>query len=91
MPHQVGNLQIFQIDRLVGSEQFQRCLMMKVSPLAFDRLMCPLKVPDGFPMAVAALLALRDTALCFRQLLFTSAMQMRILYDYPISGDEKHL
>jgi hypothetical protein len=65
--------------------------MVKVGALAFDRLMRPLKVPDGFPTAVAALLALGDAALRFRQLLFTSAMQTRILYDYPIGSDEKHL
>src|SRR5258706_11153817 len=57
IPDHVADLQIFQIDRVGGSQQCNRRLMMKVCPLAPHMLMLAGQHLDGLFAAVAALLA----------------------------------
>ncbi len=91
IPYHVGDLQIFEVDRVVLAQQPERRLVVEVEPLAFDVLMRPLKQPNGLASAVAALLAAGDDPLRFLQALLTTAMQARILHHGAIRRDEKDL
>jgi hypothetical protein len=72
--YHVGDLQVFEVNGVVGSEQMQRGLMMEVGALALHRLMRPLKQSDRLAPTVAALLATAHDALRLGDLLLTTPM-----------------
>jgi hypothetical protein len=61
--HQVGDPQIFELDRVVQPEQRQRGLVVKVGVVPLHRLVRPLQVAHSRAAALAALLATRTAAL----------------------------
>jgi hypothetical protein len=89
IPHQVGDPQVFEIDRVVLAQQRQRGFVMEVGALALDVLMRLAELGDGFAPSLAALLAASDAAVRFDQLLLPAPIVTGILHRQPISGDEK--
>jgi hypothetical protein len=72
--YQVGELQIFEVDRAILAEQGPRGLVVKVGALSLDRLVRPLEARYRLAPALAPLLAFGDAALRLRQLLLIPAM-----------------
>jgi hypothetical protein len=63
VPHHVGRLYVFVIDRVVRSYQRQRCLMVEVYPLPAYPLMRSGEQPHCLLATTAALLAPSDAPL----------------------------
>src|SRR5260221_8354590 len=78
VPHQVGHLQVFVIDRVVLPDQRKRLLMMEVLPYPADRLMGLRQELDRLAPAMAALLAPRHAALGSPQVQFGDAEDARV-------------
>jgi hypothetical protein len=91
IPDHIGDLQIFEVERVVLTQQGERRLVLEVEPLPLDVLMRPLKVAHRLAPAVTARLATRDDALRFRQSLFTPPMQAWIFHHASIGSAEKDL
>ncbi len=91
VPQQVGDLQVFQIDRVVGAQQRQRRLVVEVGPLSPDRLVRASEARDGLAPSVAAPLAARDAALRLCQLLLPPPVVAGILDDPGVRRDEEDL
>src|SRR5258708_4797121 len=65
VPCQVGDPQVFEIDRVVQQEQRQRGLVVKVCALSLHPLVRPLETAHGLAAALAPLLATTDAPLRF--------------------------
>jgi hypothetical protein len=61
VPGHICNPQVLQIDRVVGSQERERRLVMEVSALTLHGLMCPCQHSHGFAATVAPLFLRRDT------------------------------
>jgi hypothetical protein len=87
----VGHAQIFEIDGVVGSEQGERRLLVKVSALPSNLLMLPLEQCHGLLPALAPLLPTCDPSLRLLERLFSLQEETWVLHLLPIRRDEELL
>src|SRR5262249_21233031 len=89
--YHVGDPQIFQINRVVGTEKYQCGLVVKVGALPADVLMLRGQQLAGLLAALAALLALGDALLSLGKLLFRLPIVAWARYQVSLRCDEEHL
>ena len=91
VPYQVGDLQIFTIDRVIGPDERQRRLVVIIAPVPLHVLMVIGQEFPGLLAALAPLLAVGEPFLRFSQPLLCAAIVARVLDGLPCCRDEKHL
>src|SRR5690348_917250 len=91
VPHHVGHPQIFEVDHVVGPDECQGRLVVKVAPLP-PHVLVPLgKDTYGFLTALALFLAARDAPLGLLERLFPLPVMTWVLYRVASGGDQEHL
>ena len=91
IPHQVGDLHIFEGEGVVVAKEVQRRLVVEVRALALHRLVRLGEQSNGLAAAMTPLLASGDAPLRLRALLLAASVVARIRHHLPIRRDEKDL